>query len=92
MSNELKHGLTLEISTATGDVLVTATLRLTPPQAIHLAELLKDYAFDAQVPRPKTAPGDANHNALLAAASPPGKAAAHGTATGRRRKKPHARP
>jgi hypothetical protein len=92
MSNEVKHGLTLEITTAAGDVVVIATLRLTPPQAIQLAELLKDYAFDAQAPGPKTTPEGANYNALLAAAWPPGKPGAHGTPTRRRTKKTHARP
>jgi len=56
MSNEIKHGLTLEISTAAGDVLVTATLRLTPAQAVRLAELLQEYAAAAQTPEPKTKP------------------------------------
>lgn len=98
MSNqELTHGLTLKISTDAGDVLLTATLCLTPPQAVQLAELLNDYAFQVAVrlkdsafqAQPNTRPETPGYAASLAAIWPPGKAAAPRR---RRKKEPHAGP
>ena len=76
----MKYNLTIRIDADAGDVLIIPTLRLTPPQALRLAELLQEHAAAAQGPEPKTKPPSAQrpkpdqYNALLAAAWPPGQA------------------